>query len=236
MKLYILKIFFLALIIVSGAFQSARAQSGQSLQPAPEFLASWQANSFVPSWYEGKIFPVYGSRIDVNFELIDNGKIADLSKEKVRWYVNDDLILNEKNGLGIKNFSFVNNYFYGGELEVKISIPEYKSGSLIKVVHIPVKTPEVAVEAPYFGQILKQGKNLVFAWPFFFSATDLNNLSLEWRADDKTLAKATALNPSFYVNVDAGAESGKKINLLARFSNLKNNMEFAGKAIILETP
>lgn len=228
----------IVLIIFAGLGLSgfARAQTNQPVSPAPEFLASWQANSYVPSWYQGKIFPVYGSRIDVNFELIDNGKIADLSKNIVRWYVNDDLMINEQNGLGIKKLSFVNNYFYGGELEVKISLPDYKSGSLIKIIHIPVKTPEVAIEAPYFDRTLNAGKNLILAWPFFFGVSDPNNLSLEWRADDKTTAKATALNSSFYINVPVNTASGKKISLFARFNNLKNNVEFSSKAIIFETP
>ena len=49
-------------------------------QNAPQFMVSWQADSYAPSWYQGKIFPVHGSRIKIGFELTDNGKIIDLSK------------------------------------------------------------------------------------------------------------------------------------------------------------
>ena len=82
-------------------------------------LVSWQADSYVPSWYQGKIFPTNGSKIGVNFELLENGKIVNLSKIKVRWYINDKLIRNESNGLGIKSLSFTTSDYPGYETEVR---------------------------------------------------------------------------------------------------------------------
>ena len=49
---------------------------------SPQFLVNWQSKNFSPSWYQGKIFPTKDSTVEVSFELMDNNKIADLSKKK----------------------------------------------------------------------------------------------------------------------------------------------------------
>ena len=87
-------------------FNFANAQTVTQTTSRPQFMVSWQAQSYAPSWYQGKIFPTKGSRINVVFELVDGGKIADLSKLKVRWYLNDKLVLNEKTDLALNHIFF----------------------------------------------------------------------------------------------------------------------------------
>ncbi len=224
------KIIILTVLISNFSFLISHSANAQA---APEFLVSWQAQSYVPIWYQGKVFPTYGSRVDVKFELIDNGKIADLSKAKIRWYVNDDLTRNENNGLGIKNYSFVNSSVYGGnDLEVKVSIVDYKGKSLDKIIAIPVKSPEAIIEAPYLDNGVDKGKSAFFAWPFFFGIP--NNFSIKWMVDGNEANGSSANSPILSLNIDSGTLPKTIINLKAQIQNLSNQMEIAEKLVPLE--
>ena len=94
---------------------------------APQFWFSWQAGNYAPSWYQGKVLPIVGSPITVNFELIDNGQIADISQNKIRWYVNDRLIINETNGLGIQSARFRIPDYAVNAVELRVSVVGYQA-------------------------------------------------------------------------------------------------------------
>lgn len=197
---------------------------------APEFLTTWQAQNYVPSWYQGKIFPTYGSKIEARFEFVDNGKIVDLSKTAVRWYINDELMVNESKGLGIKTFSFSNlNIYAGNDIEVRISIPDYKGQSFDKFFTIPVKSQEVVIEGDYFSKQIGKTKNAFYAWPFFFNSA--NNLSFKWLMDGNEVGSNSS---SLFIDVDSQTRSGTKINLISRVENLNNQMELAELLSIYE--
>src|SRR3989338_8026257 len=116
---------FLIVVFVFLILNSVDAQTA-----LPQFLVSWQAQSYAPARYQGKIFPTKGTPIVISFELIDNGKIVDLSKTAVRWYINDELVKNEDNGLGIKSLQFNLPDYAGQETEIRIAIPDYKGSQL----------------------------------------------------------------------------------------------------------
>jgi hypothetical protein len=201
-------------------------------QTTPQFLVSWQSNSFAPSWFKGKVFPTTGSQIIVKFDLIDGGKIADLSKTAVRWYVNNNLILNEKNGLGIKTYSFFANDYVGAKTNVRISIPDYKGSVLDSVLDIPVVNPEVVINAPYFDKIISAGKLDLEAIPLFFNVNNLSSLSFSWAANGQPTTITG--NPFLGLNIDAGImSSGSGIDLSAMVKNIANELETASKNIKL---
>lgn len=199
-------------------------------QAAPEFLSSWLAQSFVPSGYQGKIFPSNGTKIESRFELVENGKIIDLSKTPVRWYINDELMANEINGLGIKTFSFVNLSKYGGnDIEIRISIPDYKGQSLDKFFVVPVKFPEVVIVSDYFERKILKGVNYFYAQPFFFNSS--KNLSFFWMMNGRSVG---ADSPNLSVDVDQNTKSGSKINLYSKAGNSLKELEFAETAAEFE--
>jgi len=200
-----------------------------SAQQSPQFFVSWQANSFVPSWYEGKVFPTTGSRISIKFDLIDKGIAVDLSKTTARWYINDKLVINEKNGLGIKSYSFVTNGYAGKNLSVRISIPNYNGSVLDKVIDIPIVSPEVVINAPYSSKMVSSGKLSFEAIPFFFNISDISKLSFLWNANSQPTS-ATG-NPFLNLNIDA--VSGSKIDLGVLIKNISNELETASKNIKL---
>ena len=114
-------------------------------QAAPQFLASWKADSYVPSWYQGKILPSRGTPVTVSFEVINSGQKADLSGTAVRWYINNKLVKNETNGFGIQSISFNIPDYGGQETEVRIAIPNYRGSELNHILRIPVKNPEAVL-------------------------------------------------------------------------------------------
>ncbi len=203
-------------------------------QTLPQFLVSWQAQNYAPNWYQGKILPVNGTSVEVNFELIDNGKPADLSEVKVRWYINDNLVRNENDGLGIKNLKFINSDYGGGEIEIRIVAVDYLGGDLIdKIIRIPTAAPETIINAPYPDNLIGVGKSIIQAIPFFFNIRDIDSLSIEWSVNGQKSTGAAA-NP-FLLSLNIGSETpqGIEINVSALVKNIFNNMEFANKTIQL---
>jgi len=202
---------------------------------SPQFLVSWQAEGYVPNWYRGKILPTNGTPVAISFELIDNGKIADLSKTKVRWYVNDNLVKNEENGLGIKALEINIPDYPGQETEIRISVVDYKGGeTLDRIIKIPVVGPEVVIDSPYPDKKISPGLSIFQATPFFFNVKDLNSLSIEWSANEQK-PKEFSVNP-WLLNLNIGPETpkGTEIKLSVLVKNVLKELEFAIKSIQLQ--
>ncbi len=202
-----------------------------SAQSSPQFLVSWQAQSYVPSWYSGKVFPTQGSAVEITFEVLNNGKIVNISGNKVRWYINDKLIKNENDGLGIKSLKTYATGYAGFDLEVRIVIPDYPTGVLDTTIRIPIVRPEVVIEAPYPDNKVSSGSNLFEALPFFFNVKNLSELSFEWTANNKK-ATETGENPwALNLNVNPQTPSGTSINILATVKNILKELEFTSKSL-----
>ncbi len=220
-------------IILLSTFYFLLSGSVFAQTAAPQFLTSWQAQSYAPGWYQGKIFPTKGTPITISFELIDKGKIVDLSKAAVRWYINDELVKNEDNGLGIKSLRFNMPDYAGQETEIKTTIPDYKGSQLDSITRIPSKVPEVVIKSTYVGQRIQAGESSFEAIPYFFNANSLNNLSFDWLANGEKTNNYADTPWSLKLNIDSQAPSGYEINLRAVVSNLLNQMEFAGRDLKL---
>ncbi len=221
-----LRIYLIILIFVFFSINFANAQS------SPQFLASWQADSYAPGWYQGKIFPTRGSLISVSFELVNNDKIANLSRKKIRWYINDKLVKNESSGLGIKTLKFINNNPPGSDIEIKIVVVDYGSKPLYKIIRVPAAAPEAVIAAPYAERKISSGKNLFRVFPFFFNIKTLNELSFEWRANRQTAEPGE--NPQeLNLNIGDQTPPGAAINLKAIIKNIANQFEFASKNLNL---
>lgn len=207
-------------------------------QTAPRFLTSWKAQSYVPGWYQGKIFPAPGTPVEVGFELIDNGRIADLSETKVRWYLNDNLVRNEENGLGIKSLNFIAPQFGGRNVEVRIAVLNYGDGGgqIDEIIHIPVAKPEAVIDAPYPDRLIGVGKSSFRAAPFFFGTKDVSadNFSFEWSIDGKKVEGFFENQADFVLDVGSQAPAGAKLRLSVLAKNLLKELEFASGDIQLE--
>ena len=74
-----------------------------SAQSRPDVVVTWNASSYAPGGYPGKILPSVGSTIRVSFEALSDGKFLNLSKQMIYWYLNDDLIAS---GEGVQDIVF----------------------------------------------------------------------------------------------------------------------------------
>ncbi len=203
-------------------------------QVIPQFLISWEAQNYVPDWYAGKILPTAGTNIEVSFELIDNGKPADLSDVKVRWYINDKLVKNENNGLGIKKINFITPNYFGQETEVRIAVVDYANiGFIDKMINIPIVRPEAVVSAPYADNKIKTGESIFELFPFFFTTDNKENFSVQWSVLDKQ-PKSQKDDPfRLSLNVDPQTPVDSIINLSVVINNITKTLESASKTINL---
>ncbi len=222
------------LIFLFGVGFAFLSGAGSASAASPQFMVSWQAENYVPSWYQGKIFPTQGSRINVGFELMDNGKIIDLSKNKVRWYVNDKLVKNENNGLGIKFYSFIVADYAGEDAEIKIAVLPcaggcvgYKNNEILyKIIKIPVVSPEAVIDAPYKERRISVGENRFFAYPFFFNVKNPDNFSFSWLINGRE-AEAEDKEPgALNLKIDSAVIPGDAVNIQLTIKNLLKELEF----------
>ncbi len=232
---FLLCIFLVStLYILPFVLFSASAQTS-SAQTSIQFLTSWQAQNYAPSWYQGKIFAIRGTLVEISFELIDKGKIVNLSKTIVRWYVNDKLVANEDNGLGLKTLKFTAPDYAGRESNVKIAIVNYLGGDILyKNIAIPIVTPEIAIDAPYADGKIGFGQSVLTAMPFFFNVKSLDNLSIDWSTPEQNTGGQSGNSWSLNLNIEPTTPSGSVINLSVMVKNVLNNLESAVKNIQLQ--
>ncbi len=224
----------ISLIGIIGLISLISVNAQTAAQVGPQFLATWRSHNYAPSWYAGKIMATRGSWVDVSFELINNGKVVDLSKNKVRWYVNDDLRRNEDDGLGIKNFYFGVDKLARDDIEVRIEIIDYAENPIGKTIIISLANPEVVIDAPYPERKIPSGINFFKAYPFFFNINDLSKLSFNWTVGGRS-AESSAIDTSVLkLNIDKLAPSGFGIDVQATINNLLDEMEFASSRIKTE--
>jgi hypothetical protein len=217
-------LFFLFLI-----FGSASASASL------EFLISWQSGNYVPQWYLGKSLPIAGSPIKINFELIDNGKPVNLSKNIIRWYVNGDLAKNESDGLGIKSLMVSVPKNSQGKMTVRISIIDYDADSVLeKMIVIPVSKPEAVINSPYVGNKIVAGLSVFKLTPFFFNVNDLRELTVKWSANGANSKPYEDNSWRLDLSINNQAAEGFKINLGATVINSSNQLESANSAIMLQ--
>jgi len=222
LKIFTATIFVFCFIIFG--LQSASAQT------AVQFLTSWQAYNYAPSWYQGKVFPTKGTSVEIGFELLDKGKIADLSETKVRWYVNERLAANEDDGLGLKNLKITVPDYPGHETNVRIAIVNYLGGdTLYKNIAIPIVSPEAIIESPCVGGKIGFGESVFKAIPFFFNVEDTGELLIEWSSEQE-VKDQSAESWFLGLNIEPTTPSGATINLSAKIKNILNELEFAVKS------
>lgn len=198
---------------------------------APQFWFSWSAGNYAPAWYQGKVLPIVGSPITASFELVDNGQIADVSGKKIRWYVNDRMIMNETGGLGIQSVKFnVPDYAVNG-VEVRVSVVGYQGETLDRILYIPLAEPDVVIEMPSADGRIGAGDSIFRANPFFFNINNLNQLDFEWVVNGKQPETFGGTPWLLSLNVDSKILPGTPIDLSLTVNNILNDAESAVRNI-----
>lgn len=188
-----------------------------SAQQAPELIVTWKSNNYTPPGYQGRALPIDGSRIDMALELIDQGRVANLSGKEIRWLINDDEL---KSGVGLKNISFIANGFRGDQ-EVEVTIMDYSGANLEKLITIPTVRPEIVIT----------GGPITFkALPYFFNIQNISQLRFNWSANG-IRATGAVDNPSVLQLQTPGSSGDYEIGLKVTTQNISRPLEIASKTI-----
>ena len=190
--------------------------SGSVFAQGPEFLFTWNADTFIPEWYEGKAFPSYGSTLSVSFEIIEKngsnkGKLIDLSNREIRWYVGGDLA---RTGVGLQSLRIRNEDYPGKSISVRVSVPNYYDAELGRsydVSHyesIPIVSPRLVGDYQQFDNKLLPGKKMFLSiHPFFFNGSN-ESMRVTWKIGGEEVLVDPSEKYSLYINVPQEIQRG----------------------------
>jgi len=191
----------------------------------PEFLITWEVQSYAPAEFKGKVFPSNGSPVLVSFELISpQGGLVDVSDELVYWYVNGKQVSAER---GVQEIGF---RAVTGDQEIKITLLEYPGGFLEGFSKIPSVQPEVAIEAPA-GNVVA-GPFRLKAFPYFFNVSKISDLNFFWEVNSK---KSQPDESPDILKIDPGQDlpSGYALNVNLRVQPRQGGAGVAAKLLRL---
>ena len=205
---------FVYLIIFAVAFPGGAF--GQTAFP-PTLMLTWQANTFVPSDYQGKTLPTNGSPIKLTLELFDRGKTVNTSQYEIRWFANNTLFAS---GKGLNQTKFTPRVLSVNSYRIRAVVIGYNGNlDLESSTVIPVVQPTAVIDAPYKNNIISGASAPVRARAYFFNTTKASDLKLEWRTGS-TLAGQGTLDENTNLTVDlSGASSGSLLSLALRIIN-----------------
>ncbi len=204
---------FLIGIIAVGFLSAFAAHAQQAASPRPRILLTWQARSFAPSEYLGKVLPGPGSTISASVEIIDQGKVADLSQYPVYWYLDGDFVTGEAGKKNV-NLKLPNRASHGAE--VRVEIPGYKGDTLSKTAVVQIAQPEAVIVVPYGGRAGKSAPTVVHGTPYFFNVTDPSLLRFYWTVNGQTASGTESRDLAVSVNADAPAGSAVNIEFIVQ--------------------
>jgi hypothetical protein len=196
--------------------------------PRNDLLISWEASGFSPPNFKGKVLPSPGSIIKIGFEFVRDGKIIDLSKNKIYWYINNDLF---SNSLGIKQISIITPNSPGSNIDIRIELPDF---NVLKTIEIPIVKPKIVIDAPFPNKEVQSNNFEVYALPYFFNPknNDLDYLDINWFING-VLAKP-AKDDLFKLKTKIVGDSPTDITIGVYAQNTENQLEKAGDEINLK--
>ncbi len=168
----------LAALAVMALAPNSRAQTASG----PKVLLTWRAQVYVPADYKGRVLPTGGSNIYASVEVIDNGRLVNLSGQEIFWYMNDEFI---EGGGNRQTVLFTLPDRTGTNVDLRVQIPNYKGG-VLKTVTIPVVVPQVVVEAPFPGNLVNTTAFDLQALPYFFNVQNLSALLFSWKVNGES--------------------------------------------------
>lgn len=182
----------------------------------PTFLITWKAsNSYIPSFYQGKALPSYGSKVTASLELVSNGKVIDVSGQTIYWYLNGTLI---GGGVGIQQVTFTPFGEPPSSLILSVDLPQYNGHDLAHEISLPFSDPVAVVYAPYPRGAFSTNPVAVNALPFFFNTLSATNLSFAWAVNGQSGTNTE--NPQqAQVTLPQGTQSGTALDISLTIRN-----------------
>lgn len=219
-----------ALLVASIALAYTHLSAHAQTAATPEFMVTWQAENYAPADFMGKLLPINKTPVEIVFNLLQDGKILDLSKTEVRWYINDKLQIS---GAGKQVTRFMAPELATEDQEIRIDIPSYKGKELIKTLTIPMTSPQVVIQAPYLVNQISYGATELKALPYFFNVTDLYKLDLHWFINEAEPQSADPISTPNELTLQTTKDIplGTKTEVKVSIQNQKNATEIAGQSL-----
>lgn len=158
--------------------------------------------------------PNKNSSLSVAAALVDGGKMTDLSKYEVRWFLNNAKVAG---GVGLTKTNFPLSLVSSrSRHELRAEIINYKRQKIAGSAAVPVASPQVIISAPLFNFKLANSSVVLTARPYFFSVSSLNELLFNWRAgrEETSGRGANSLELSA-----SGGESGSALSVSVEVRN-----------------
>ncbi len=191
----------------------------------PEVFITWRTRTFVPNGYQGKALPTANSLIDASLEVLDQGQSVDLSKQTIYWYTDNHQVLSATNkqimSLRAPDYAF-------NPIALRVEIPTYQGGGLIKQVTIPVIYPEVIIQGP---NVVSNSSTTLRGLPYFFNTDFIENLLFTWTVNGETASGAGG-TPDI-LNAVIQGPSGSSVNVELRVNNPLRPLEAVQKLFTL---
>jgi hypothetical protein len=224
-----IRLFFSFFFFVFLYIFSANAAGAQSA----DLILTWQARNYYPSDYAGKALATRGTPISVAVELVEDGKLQDLSSANFTWYVDERIHARE---VGRKEILFPVSNPVGDDHFVRV-IVQRGGNSFESSVQIPVLRQELVLERPTAGgDFIRAGAKVVFrAVPYFFNITSFDDLSFTWQTD--TTAPQSLGSDNVLALTIAPLQEGefeRSTLLMVSAQNVVNLLEFAKERVRLK--
>jgi hypothetical protein len=188
----------------------------------PELLVTWQASkSYVPSFYSGKILPNQASQVTASVEAFTpQGQVINLSRQQIYWYLNDVLI---NGGIGAQRATFQPFGQAPSAETLRVEVPNYPGGLLIREINFPLITPVAVIESSYPQGQFHDIPISMKALPYFFNATSSAPLVFSWSVNGETVVSAE--NPqSLQISLPQSTPSGFAVNINLTIRNTSDSM------------
>jgi hypothetical protein len=182
-KIFKMRYAFLAFVgVVLGAAAVTGAVMGVASRAAaqgapPQLLVTWQADTYVPDGFAGKVMPASDSPITVGVDMIDLGKRVDLGPYKVFWYIDEKFY---QGAPGLTRISLSAPHFIGANaITVRVVVTDYGGGPG-KTITIPVVVPEAVIQSSAPSLAASAAPFNLRAYPYFFNINNPSELNFAW--------------------------------------------------------
>jgi hypothetical protein len=221
------------LLLVIFFFGTGLTSKSRAQTPEPKFLVTWRARSYVPSQYKGKTLPTLGSQITVAFDAINQGKVVDLSKRTIKWYLGENIL---GSGKGMQTITVLAPFDNYGTMSLTIelsSCTDYDcknkllpDSMIIKSLDIPIVEPEAVIEAPFPGGVFSSYLPQVKGIPYFFNISSPSQLTFTWNVNGETPQNAE--DPSnLTISLNQDVQPGSTVDVGLTLRNPNNVLTFA---------
>jgi hypothetical protein len=191
----------------------------------PKLMVTWRSSNYAPLDFKGRVLPIKGSFLEAGVEVLDRGIPADLSLQKIYWYLNGNLIAG---GDDIRIVRFVAEQV--GALDLRVQIPNYKTQTLVKTITIPVGAPEAVIVASSIDGKISKRSTEMRAVPFFFNVVNPKNLNFSWRVNNQSPEGEE--NPdTLNVNIPKETPQDFKLNVELIIANPERITEVASEIV-----